>query len=335
MLSKRFAVTPRAASLSLAILILTGAAPSPHRWRSGLAGVRASSSAPIAQFKFNGQLESTSKGKTAAVLDGKVLLDEGWLVLVKGSFRFTGKITRKNASATLPKKMRFQFVHKDKNGVKVLHTLKFDANVLTDGTIPAQSIPYNTFLQVAPGEIVEVSMTPVDHTLPPCTINVTVAVDPPSAPFPSRLPVREEVAGSPIQQIELTYGYYLLAAKKGQPFFHIWLNSPSGPMLTVSGSFYMKGQLTPDGPRAATLPTKLRVQIKHYDPEGTLLKTDTFNYKLSSSGAIQTKNFPFTTVNTDGVKETLDVSCIAVDKDMPEIDTSLTIGATATTSSGS
>lgn len=325
--------TRRLVAVAAFLLIALGASASSARWRYPLLVLKAllrPSAAHKVEYIFNGDVPATAKGKTAAVLDGKVLLTEGWLVLVKGTFRFAGKLTAKTAGSKLPAKLRFQFLHKDKSG-KVLRTFNFDTTVLSDGTIAAQSFNFSpsSFVQIAPGEIVEVTVAPLDRSLPAGALNITAAFQPPAAPFPSRLPERELVTSSTIQQVQLTYAGYLLAAKKGQSFFHIRLDSPKGPVYTLGGTFYMKGQIK-DDIRGAALPTKLRVIIKHYDPSGVLLKTDSFNYALQASGTITSKSFAFTVGNTSGLKESLDISVITVDKDMPDTDVNLIIGAKAT-----
>ncbi|HET6267103.1 MAG TPA: hypothetical protein VFG11_05235, partial [Acidobacteriota bacterium] len=72
-------------------------------------------------------------------------------------------------------------------------------------------------------------------------------------------------------------------------------------------------------------PTKLRMIIKHLDPAGKLLSTDTLDINVQANGTIPLQTYPFTTLNTLGVKETLVLSAFSVDKDFPICGVSFTI----------
>ncbi|MEW6367624.1 MAG: hypothetical protein AB1714_23585 [Acidobacteriota bacterium] len=313
-MSKKQASPILSVTLAMLSVILAGVA---HAWAS---------SPPPIQVKYIGQVNATAVLKPAAILDTKVLLADGWLVIASGSFTCSGRITPTKPGSVLPSKLRFQVVHKNASG-KVLYQLKFDVSVQSNGTIPRQVKKYTAFDQIPPGDTLETSFLPVDRPLPAGTINLVSSIG--GSSYSKARPFRQASPEVVVQQVELDFNWWLYGAAKGQSFWHCLLSSPKGQLFTITGSFYLKGKLTPDKP-GTPLPSKLKMVIKHLSPTGTLIKTDNFPFTVQSDGTIPYKSYPYTTVNPSGVNESLDISLITVDKAFPDQTTAvLVIGAKA------
>jgi len=271
------------------------------------------------QIAYQGPLDAAAKGRPSVDLRLEQLFPDCALVFSRGTYQFSGRLTAETAGAVLPKKLRFQTVS-HKAGGQTIATRYYDVTVQSDGTIPLQSFAYSKLDMINYGESADLTIIPVDAPLPACTSNLTVtflpgkasAVDPTLEEDPG---LTEDSSLPNVTKLQATFSDYTWGGPKGKVLGHLLLIPIKGRMLSVNGKVVLKGKLTRDS-ATKPFPSKIKGIVKHLDSKGTLLSTDTFMVTVQPDGTIRSQAFRVSTLKS-GVKESLDLYFMFVDKDLP------------------
>lgn len=104
-------------------------------------------------------------------------------------------------------------------------------------------------------------------------------------------------------------------------------------IILFVGRVMVGGKITPQAPGTA-LPTKMRILVNHKSVAGKILKSNAFDVNVQSNGAILMQSVPFNNFDLVNPKETLDLSVVPFDRNLPAGTISLNIthviGASAT-----
>jgi hypothetical protein len=286
------------------------------------------------QFNYVGTLPATTKLTPSLTISIRLLSPALKASLVPSNFHISGKITPQSPGSAIPTKLRLSIKHKSRTG-QVILAQQFDANVQSSGTILAQNFLFNSpvisLVPIQNLESVELSVIPVDANLPACKITwVMVATFPPPSSTAkvddSEMPV--DVTANVGRELFQFFGTLPKSLKNHSFLGPISIKTIKGPAGPLQGNLNIKGLLKPI-PAGTLLPSQLRLIIKHLDPAGKLLSTDTLNISVQTNGTIALQTYPFSTANSLGVKETLVFSALPVDKDFPICKASLTISYVA------
>lgn len=117
------------------------------------------------------------------------------------------------------------------------------------------------------------------------------------------------------------------ATKKGQAAIafslkELWSDSQ---FVMVAAKLGVSGRITPVAAGAA-LPKKLRIQMRHLSASGTPKTTKTFDAVVSTDGTIASQSFSFSTMILVNYKESIELSAIPLDKNLPASTVELTVG---------
>jgi hypothetical protein len=115
------------------------------------------------------------------------------------------------------------------------------------------------------------------------------------------------------------------ATTRGKPALTLSIRSltTENQIILFLGRLIVKGKITPTTAGSA-LPSTLQLIMKHKNPANVVIKTTTFNVAVQSSGVILQQSLPFTTFDLINPKETLELSVIPFDKNLPAGTISLT-----------
>lgn len=276
-----------------------------------------------AQFIYTGALPSTPRLQSAITVALKNLSLPSHLAVFTSTVHFKGKITAQTSGAEIPTSVRFSLKHKRAGG-QVRSTVSYDVDVQSDGTILQQDFPFSALTIVSANETLEYSFIPLDKDLPASNVNLIFSVTPPGAGARDENRIMQTEAS--VQHEQFQYSGILNGATKGKTIGSFSLKFIRGPLGAVNGNLHMKGKIT-ETP-GIVLPSKLQLRINHIDPAGKPLRTDTFNVKVQPGGTIPVQTFPFTSINTQHVKESLVMSVSAIDRDFPAANVNLTLSFT-------
>ncbi len=116
------------------------------------------------------------------------------------------------------------------------------------------------------------------------------------------------------------------ATPKGKPALTLSIRSlitDGGQIILFIGQLVVKGKITPSTPNSP-LPTTVQMAIKHKNTAGAVIRTTTFNTAVQSNGIILQQQFPFQLFDLINPKETLELSVVPLDKNLPAGTISLT-----------
>jgi hypothetical protein len=125
---------------------------------------------------------------------------------------------------------------------------------------------------------------------------------------------------------QFRYSGAVKATPKGKPALTLSIRSlitDGGQVILFLGRLVIKGKVTPATPNSP-LPTTLQMVMKHKNTAGGVIRTTTFNTNVQSNGTILQQQLPFQTFDLINPKETLELSVVPLDKNLPAGTISLT-----------
>ncbi len=264
------------------------------------------------QVIYSGPVKATGINKPVIGVSAQSTNEETQIVLLLGRLIVKGKITPQAVGAALPTKLRLIVKHNNAGGA-TLSSSSYDINVQSDGTILLQNLPVTDFQVFSVKDILNVTLVPVDKPIPAGRIifNATHSL----GPVANDKSLDEEI---PTAGPQLTYSYvnYLEDRSKGESLGPYILKVQGQPGFTVNGTMKISGKIIPFDPEP--IPTTLMTTVKHKNAKsGQLLSTESFTVKVQPNGQIAPQSFPFTTLNTTGTAESLEVTVKPVDKAFP------------------
>jgi len=121
---------------------------------------------------------------------------------------------------------------------------------------------------------------------------------------------------------------------KGKPALTLSIRSlmKENQVILFVGRVIISGKITPQTANAP-LPTKMGFVVNHKNAAGQVSKTTNLEVNVQSNGAILSQSLPFTSFDLIDPKETLDLSMVPIDRNLPAGAITLnivhTIGANA------
>jgi hypothetical protein len=200
--------------------------------------------------------------------------------------------------------------------------------VQSNGVITQQTLPVVDFSVVNLKDALVITLLPVDKNLPASNATLNITFRPLSASsFETDKEERVDAAAI-VQRQQFTFVNFLGGGAKNVVAGGIGIKSIKGPLLTLNGTLHVRGKLTSDPP-GQHFPAKIRILIKHKAPNNSVLSTDTFDVTVQTNGAILLQNFPFKSVNTAGIRESLEFFVTPLNTDFPDCTANLTAWFTA------
>jgi hypothetical protein len=105
---------------------------------------------------------------------------------------------------------------------------------------------------------------------------------------------------------------------KGKPALTLSIRSlmKENQIILFVGRVTITGKITPQTTNAP-LPTKLRFVVNHKNAGGQVSNSTNLDVNVQSNGAILSQNLPFSSFDLIDPKETLDLSMIPIDRNLP------------------
>ncbi len=266
-----------------------------------------------AQVIYSGPIKATGINKPALGITAQSTNEETQIVLLLGRLIVKGKFTPQTAGAALPTKLRL-FVKHNNSGGATLSSSSYDINVQSDGNILLQNLPVTDFEVFSVRDVLNITLVPVDKPLPAGKLifNATHTL----GALASAELLEEELAPTAGPQLVYTYVNFLEDRSKGENLGPYIVKVQGQPGFTLNGTVKISGKITPFDPEP--IPTTLSATVKHKNAKnGQLLSTETFTVRVQPNGQIALQSFPFTTLNTTGTAESLELTMKPVDKAFP------------------
>lgn len=126
-----------------------------------------------------------------------------------------------------------------------------------------------------------------------------------------------------LQKQQFIYDGILWEGNKGQLSPLLFSVRFKTPGFIAAGSLQVKGKITPD-PAGLPVPTKVRCILKRKAPGGAVNFTKTLELKIQPNGVIPLQTIPLATRIAIKARESVEFYFIAVDRNMPFGDISVT-----------
>lgn len=266
------------------------------------------------QVTYSGQVNATPVGKPALALSAQSISADTQIILLLGRLIVHGKITPTTPATAMPTKLRITVKHNSATG-KTLATANYDLAVHSDGTIPSQNLPVTDFEVFDVKDVLQLLVIPIDKALPAGRIllsaNHSLGPLKPGQQAPDES--RPEIA----PQLVYLYTDFVENRAKGGTLGPYNLKMISQPGFALYGNLSISGKLTSDD-AGVPEPTTLAATIQHKDAKtGKVLSTQTLTVHVQSNGQILNQVFPFSTINPQGIAESLQVVMKPVDRAFP------------------
>lgn len=258
-----------------------------------------------AMLVYNGSVPATAPGKTAIGISMQSTGVETQIILFLGRVTVKGKIIPQTAGAPLPTKLRLTMKHNNPGG-QTLSSTSFDANVQSDGTILSQSVAYTNFQVFANKDVLQLLASPVDRNLPVGKLNLSAAY----AIGVSATNLDAELGVSP-NQADATPQFifqYTGPAEGGKALGPLVFKVIGQSGFKMNGTLRINGKIIPDE-GGDKIPVQVQSAVMHKNQtNGKLISSQNLPIKVQPNGQLLIQSFPFTTTNTLGIPESLQVT---------------------------
>ncbi|HEY7161411.1 MAG TPA: hypothetical protein VH815_09125 [Acidobacteriota bacterium] len=258
-----------------------------------------------ATVTYNGSVPATSPGKTAVGISMQSTGVETQIILFFGRVTVKGKIIPQTAGTPLPTKLRLTMKHNNSGG-KTLSSTNFDVNVQSDGTILTQSVAYTNFQVFDNKDVLQLLASPVDKSLPAGKLNLTAAYA--IGASAANLEPDPMTSSNEADAVPQFIYQYVGPAEGGKALGPLVFKVIGQSGFKMNGTLRINGKIIPDE-AGDKKPVTLQATIAHKNQtNNSVISNQNLTVKVQPNGQVLIQSFPFTTTNTLGLPESLQVT---------------------------
>jgi hypothetical protein len=258
-----------------------------------------------ATLTFNGSVPATAPGKTAVGISMQSIAAETQIILFFGRVTVKGKIIPQVAGSPLPTKLRLT-MKRNSAGGKTLSSTSFDVNVQSDGTILTQSVAYTNFQVFDFKDVLQLLASPVDKNLPAGKLNLTAAYA--IGASAANLDIDPMTSSSHADATPQFIYQFVGPAEGGKALGPLVFKVIGQSGFKMNGTLGINGKIIPDEP-VDKKPVSIQATVVHKSQtNNSIISNQNLTIKVQPNGQVLIQSFPFTTTNTLGVPESLQMT---------------------------